>query len=330
MKKTTTILLGAFILLAAGACSPGGGFKKTKSGLMYKIISKGNGSTVKKGDYLKLNYTQKVRDSVISSSLGGLPTFAAVDSVGPVYNPAEIFTKLRKGDSAVVVMLADSLARKQGALPPFIKKNDKFTLTLKVLEVYHNEADVRKDQMTILDQKKEDEINQIKKYLDEKHIKAEKSTKGVFVEIEKQGDGPKVDSGKAVHVKYKGMTFQGKVFDSNLDSTFHHPEPFVFVVGQRGSIEGWDDGLRLLNKGGKAKLYIPSMLAYGPTPPQGAPFKAYENLIFDVEVLDVTTPEPRSAMQRPGLPPQLQEQLQRQQQLRQQQQAPKPATAPGK
>jgi FKBP-type peptidyl-prolyl cis-trans isomerase FkpA len=309
MKTTSILLLSSLILFAAGGCKQGGGFKKTKSGLMYKIISTQNGGPAKKGDFLKVDYTQKVRDSVINTSVGGLPTYAPVDSMGPVYNPAEIFTKLKKGDSAIIVMLADSLSKKQGQLPPFIKKGDKLTLTLKVIDVFHSEADVRKDQISLLDVKKADEIKQIEKYLAEKNIKAQKTEKGVMVEIQQQGDGPKVDSGKAVHVKYQGMTFQGKVFDSNIDTTFGHAEPFTFVIGQRGAIEGWDDGLRLLNKGGKAKLYIPSMLAYGPNPPQGSPFKAYENLIFEVEVLDVTTPEPRPAMpmRRPGMPPQQQQ-----------------------
>ncbi len=293
MKTTTSLLLAVLVTLVAGACS-GGGFKRTKSGLMYKIISKGEGPTAQKGEILKVHFTQKVssngKDSVLSSSFDGLPTYAQVDSVGDVYNPAEVFDKLKKGDSAVIVMLADSLQKKQGQLPPFIKAGDKFMLSIKVLDIFKSEEDVRKDQTAQLEDKKSEEIKTIEKYLADKNIKAEKSTKGVFVEIKEQGQGPKVDSGKAVHVMYKGETFGGTVFDSNLDSTFGHTEPFVFVIGQRGAIEGWDDGLRLLNKGGKARMYIPSMLAYGPNAPQGAPFKAYENLIFDVEVIDVTDP----------------------------------------
>jgi len=302
MKQTTTILFSFLILFAVSGCSQGGGFKKTKSGLLYKIISNGSGPLAKKGEFLKVHYTQKVRDSIISTSTDGLPTYAPVDSVGPVYNPTEIFAMLKKGDSAVVVMLADSLQKKQGALPPFIGKNDKLTLTLKVLDVLKTETDVRADQTTLLEKRKGEEIATIEQYLAKNNIKAEKSEKGVFVQIETKGDGPAVDSGKAVHVKYTGQTFAGKVFDSNRDTTFGHADPFVFVIGQRGAIEGWDDGLRLLNKGGKAKLYIPSMLAYGPNPPPGAPFKAYENLMFDVEVIDVTEPQPRAQgmPRRPG------------------------------
>lgn len=292
MKKTASLLLGILVIFAVGGCSKGGGFKRTKSGLMYKIISSGSGETAKKGEILKVHFTQTLtsgsKDSLLSTSFEGLPTYAQVDSVGPVYNPAEIFDKLKKGDSAVIVMLADSLQKNQGQLPPFIKKGDKFSLSIKVLDILKSEEDVKKDQTAQMDNKKADEIKTIEKYLADNNIKTEKTSKGVFVDIKDKGTGPAVDSGRAVHVMYKGQTFGGKVFDSNLDTAFGHPNPFVFVVGQRGAIEGWDDGLRLLNKGGKARMYIPSMLAYGPNVPQGAPFKAYENLIFDVEVVDVT------------------------------------------
>ena len=311
MKKVTTSILGLMaLMLIISGCSKGG-FKKTKSGLLYKIISSGQGPVAKKGEFLKVHYTQKVRDSILSTSANGLPTYAPVDSVGPVYNPAEIFHLLRKGDSAIVIMLADSLLKKQGQLPPFIGKKDKLTLTLKVVDIFASEEVLKKDQQSLLDQKKMDEIKEIERYLAEKNIKATKTEKGTFVEIITQGDGPKVDTGKAVHVKYKGQTFAGKIFDSNMDSAFGHADPYVLVIGKRGAIEGWDDGLRLFNKGGKGRLYIPSILAYGPNPPQGAPFKAFENLMFDVEVLDVTVPEaPQQRMpmmqrpnaSRPGAP----------------------------
>lgn len=303
MKKSSILIAGLGLLFAIGGCTGKGGFKKTKSGLLYKIIStEPNNPVAKKGEFLKVHYTNKVRDSIMSTSAGSLPTYAPVDSVGPVYNAAEIFNQLRKGDSAIIVMMADSLEKKQGPLPPFIGKKDKLTLTLKVVDIFKSEDDVRKDQQAIIDTKKVEEVKDIENYLAKNNIKAQKTEKGVFVVVEQQGNGAKVDSGKAVHVKYKGQTFEGKVFDSNLDSTFGHADPFVFVIGQRGAIEGWDDGMRLFNEGGKGKLYIPSMLAYGPNPPQGAPFKAFENLMFDVEVVKVEDAK-AAAAKRPNMPP---------------------------
>ncbi|HUQ66046.1 MAG TPA: FKBP-type peptidyl-prolyl cis-trans isomerase [Flavitalea sp.] len=297
MKKTTTIVLSCILLFAIGGCS-GGGFKKTKSGILYKIISDKKNPLVKNGEFLKVHYTQKVRDSIITTSRGALPTYARVDSMGAAYNPLEVFNKLRKGDSAVIVMLADSLQKKNGQLPPYIKKSDKLTLTIKVVDVFKTEPEVVADQKADVDKIKSTEIAEIQKYLADNNIKAEKTAKGVFVVIDKKGEAPFADSGKAVKVSYEGKTFKGVVFDSNRDSAFGHPQPYSFIVGQRGAIEGWDDGMRLFGKGGKGKLYVPSMLAYGPQAPPGAKFKPFENLMFDVEVLDISVPEKRS----PGLP----------------------------
>ena len=324
MKKTTTIFLGFILLFAIGGCT-GGGFKKTKSGILYKIISDKKNPLVKNGEFLKVHYTQKVRDSIISTSVGALPTYARVDSIGAVYNPLEVFNKLRKGDSAVIVMLADSLQKKNGQLPPYIKKSDKLSLTIKVVDVFKTEPEVVADQKADMDKIKAAEITTIEKYLKDNNINAEKTAKGVFVVVDKKGDLPLADSGKAVKVSYEGKTFKGVVFDSNRDSTFGHAQPYSFVVGQRGAIEGWDDGMRLFGKGGKGKLYVPSMLAYGPQAPPGAKFKPFENLIFDVEVLEVSEPEKH----KPGLPgmdPRMDPRLRpRQQPQAQQPQAQKPA-----
>lgn len=299
MKKVTTIFLGLVLIFAIGGCA-GGGFKKTKSGILYKIISDKKNPVVQTGQFLKVHYTQKVRDSIISTSIGALPTYARVDSIGPVYNPLEVFSKLRKGDSAVIVMLADSLQKKNGQLPPYIKKTDKLTLTIKVVDVFKAEPEVMADQKADVEKIKQKEIAEIEQYLKDNNIQAEKTAKGVFVHIDKKGEAPLADSGKAVKVSYDGKTFKGVVFDSNRDSAFGHMQPYSFVVGQRGAIEGWDDGMRLFGKGGKGQLYVPSMLAYGPQAPQGAKFKAFENLMFDIEVLDITTPEPRANPTFPG------------------------------
>lgn len=298
MKRIPIIICSLIIIFAIG-CAKNGGFKRTRSGLQYKIISRENGPQVKRGEFLKLHYTHKVNDSVLATSLNGLPTYAQVDSIGPIYNPAEIFPLLRKGDSAVVVMLADSLFKNQGQLPPNIKKTDKVVLTLRVLDILPTEDALRKDQQTLLEQQKDKEVKVIQQYLASQNISAQKTDKGTFVQIITQGSGPAIDSGKAVHVKYKGQTFAGEVFDTNMDSTFGHTEPYVLVIGQRGAIEGWDDGLRLFKKGDKGRLFIPSMLAYGPSPQPGSLIKPFENLIFDIEIVDVT-----NAPQQPQMPPQ--------------------------
>ena len=314
MKKTTLLLSALSVLLLATACK-NSGFKKTKSGLMYKIIADGKGPLVKRGDIIKIQFVHKLRDSVLASSYEQMPFYAKVDSVGPVYDPQEIFTMLRKGDSAVVIRLADSLAKKQGMLPEFIKPKDKLVLTLKVVEIFTADSIAQKDQMAEMQlaqerQKKNQEklkgpkVKEIEDYLAKNNIKFQKAPEGTFVEIKDPGNGAQVDSGKFCSIRYTGKSFPSmKVFESNMEAG---KQPFDVVIGTHAVIPGWDEGLKYFKKGGKGTLYIPFFQAYGAQPGPGG--KQYENLVFDIEVVNVSDSAPKQqGMPMPMPPPQGQE-----------------------
>src|ERR1700676_4076911 len=99
MKKINSFLFALMGILLLVACD-NRGLKKTKSGLLYKIISDGKNPVVKRGQFLKLSYTQKIRDSILFSSDSLMPAYVRIDSVPPdSYRPDEIFQLLRKGDS---------------------------------------------------------------------------------------------------------------------------------------------------------------------------------------------------------------------------------------
>src|ERR1700750_481091 len=110
MQKRILFLFIAAAMLAS--CSTN--YKKTKSGLLYKIYSSGSGPLAKRGQVIKLQFKQTLRDSVLQETYSSMPGYAMVDSVGPVYNAAELFPMLRKGDSLVVVLLGDSIIKKFG------------------------------------------------------------------------------------------------------------------------------------------------------------------------------------------------------------------------
>ena len=56
-------------------------------------------------------------------------------------------------------------------------------------------------------------------------------------------------------------------------------------------IKGFDEAMFFMRKGSVSKVYIPSMLAYGPSP-TSPNIKPYEHLIFDIEVVDVMDKAP--------------------------------------
>lgn len=309
------------------------GYKKTKSGLLYKIIGTGNDTLVKEGNILKLNYQIKLgsNDSVLKTSYGQMPGFAKVQpasamNMGEGYNPAEVFSFFHNGDSCVVVQLVDSLIKKNPMqqLPPFLKKGDKIITTFKVIKVFttdslamaDNQAEQMKDRgrqemeqakaMAKMAKEAEDDLKtqvpELQKWLKDKKIAAVQAGKGTFVVVTDPGTGMQADSGMYVTVRYTGKTVsEGKVFESTMDP---QAQPFIFKVGTHGAIAGWDEGLPKFKKGGKGTLYIPGALAYGRNPRQGSPFKPNEALAFDIYVVDVSATPPQQGQQQAPPPPQ--------------------------
>ncbi|MFI5156528.1 MAG: FKBP-type peptidyl-prolyl cis-trans isomerase [Chitinophagales bacterium] len=286
MKKLASCGLIVSVILLAIACNNNNGLKKTKSGVLYKIMSDGKGNLVKNGQFLKLSLVQKIKDSVIYTSVGGMPAYVRVDSGQASYSVAEVFGLLRKGDSAVVILLGDSIAKITGKpLPPNFKGKDKISFYFKVLDLFPTQELVLADRQNESEKEKIRESKTVEDYVAQNKINAQKTALGTFVEIKSPGDGIAVDSGKLVSILYTGKSLAtGKVFQSNM--TGPKKDPFKFVVGgDMGAIKGMDDALRLFKKGGKGTLYIPAYLAYDAQPgPDGKPF---ENLIFDIEVVDV-------------------------------------------
>jgi FKBP-type peptidyl-prolyl cis-trans isomerase len=168
-----------------------------------------------------------------------------------------------------------------------------------VVDLFASQDLVMTDREQEMTKEKSREIKAIETYLADNKIQAQKTAKGTYVVVESVGDGPQVDSGKQVSVRYTGKMFpSGKVFETNMEDG---KEPIKFVVGQGQIIQGWDDGLRQFKKGGKGTLYIPAYLGYDQRPGPG--HTPYENLIFNIEVADVTdAPLAPAQPQRPQMP----------------------------
>ena len=111
----------------------------------------------------------------------------------------------------------------------------------------------------------------------------EKTASGLRYKIIQEGNGKKAIKGATVSVHYKGQLLDGTVFDSS----YKRKQPIDFTVGVGQVISGWDEGIQLLKVGDKARMVIPSNLAYGS---QGAGGVIPPNapLIFDVELVNVS------------------------------------------
>lgn len=110
----------------------------------------------------------------------------------------------------------------------------------------------------------------------------EKTESGLRYKMIQKGSGKKAENGKTVSVHYTGQLEDGKVFDSSIP----RKKPIEFPLGRGNVIEGWDEGIALLQVGDKARFVIPSHLGYGSRGAGGA-IPPNATLIFDVELMDV-------------------------------------------
>lgn len=107
-----------------------------------------------------------------------------------------------------------------------------------------------------------------------------------YIEVE-AGSGDKPIPGDIVTVHYVGTLEDGTEFDSS----YSRGDPISFPLGMGQVIPGWDEGISLMQPGGKAILIIPPELAYGA---QGAGNVIPPNstLRFEVELVSISPPPP--------------------------------------
>jgi len=112
---------------------------------------------------------------------------------------------------------------------------------------------------------------------------------GLQYVIEDGGTDVLPEAGDVVQVHYTGKLADGTVFDSSYDRN----QPIAFPLGKGFVIPGWDEGISLLNVGGKAKLIVPPELAYGENGVMGV-IPPNATLYFEVELIDILPGSPEA------------------------------------
>lgn len=98
---------------------------------------------------------------------------------------------------------------------------------------------------------------------------------GLQYKVLKEGTGARPTDADVALIKYKGTLRDGKVFDENERAPF----PVAQVV------PGFSEALKLMQKGGKYRLWIKPELGYGDRDTGGV-IPPNSVLVFDVELLE--------------------------------------------
>jgi FKBP-type peptidyl-prolyl cis-trans isomerase FkpA len=291
-KRKTKIKEETETAVAAPVAVPSDGFSKTPTGIDYKIIVDAPGDAHPKvGDFVEVTISTKINDSVLFDTHtmnNGQPVQFQVQQPGFKGDLVEGLMMMTPGDSAIFKLSVDTLLKSGQPEASWMKKgqNQKLIYNIKLVSVKTADQ-IQKDAQDKMAAQKDIDEKILLEYFAKKNIKATKTASGLYYKIDKQGTGIVAKAGDTVVVNYTGKTMDGKAFDSNVDSTFMHVEPFKFTVGMRQVIAGWDEGFQIFKKGSKGTLYIPSYLAYGDRSPDPNRIPNNGILLFDVELKDV-------------------------------------------
>ena len=175
---------------------------------------------------------------------------------------------------ALLQGMQDSLS----AVPPAL---DSDAQTQVMAIVRERQQLIQAEQEALAENQSETNLAAGASFLAENAVKASVSVtdSGLQIEMLTEGTGKKPSATDVVVVHYEGRLLDGTVFDSSIA----RGEPAEFALNQ--VIPGWTEGLQLIKAGGKARLTIPSELAYGPGGVRSIPPNSV--LVFEVELIEV-------------------------------------------
>lgn len=296
MKKHLLILIGGTLLISSCKQNKFKGYEQSETGLYYKFFVQNDTSiTPQVGDGIAIRYVFKKQnnDSIIVDSKevsrdgSGVAKFLLQQSTfkGSIEDGIMM---MHIGDSASFIISADSFflkTNKMNELPKFIRPGEYLNVYIKLVDVKTKKEleENQKRQEEELAQLKEKELQKLDAYLKANKISTKPTPSGLYYIELKKGKGEKITVNTVVKVHYRGELVDGTVFD-----TSEGKEPIEFTVGMGEVIPGWDEALQLMQKGTKAKIILPSSIAYGKQ--QAGPIPPYSTLIFTLEVIDATPP----------------------------------------
>lgn len=268
------------------ACDKGGK-TVTKNGNTVINHTGNSGAKISYGQTVLINVNTFLNDSLVQSTRrdnGGAREFTIPDSIAMVGRVPAVFEallSLAEGDSATVLQPVDSIMAK--GIPKDFGEVKNIRFEIKVEEVLSAEkiaekkaeaerkaqaaqaegVEVASTVATMLNDYKAKKLGD----------KLKKTASGLEYVVLEPGSGAAVKMGDKIPTNYYGvLKSDGTMFDNSYDRGAATP----FTVGQL--VPGFNEGMQLLKRGGKAILFIPYNLAYGEK--ANGPIPAKSDLVF--------------------------------------------------
>jgi FKBP-type peptidyl-prolyl cis-trans isomerase len=263
------------------------GFKKTKTGVYYKIYTDSNDDTtlVRIGSIVTLSLKYGLKDSALFDSKSvERPIVLPVSKSQYEGDFYDCLLLLKQGDSATFVLKAGPLFTKtfgQPSVPEFLTDESDIYFDVKVQksqtqEEIDKETEIRNMQL------EQEEMTGLQEYVTKNNITVQPSNTGIYYLETKKGTGKSAVKDGYVTAHYTVYLLGGE----KLFSTVERGEPVDFKFGSQFENKGFQEVISMMREGGKANAIVPSAMAFG-AQGAGSVVPPFSTLYYDIELIKI-------------------------------------------
>lgn len=272
-----TIIPLSFLFLLAIAISSCGdtkhpGYSEAEPGVFYKLHIPGeSGKKAGPDDFYEVRMQNKFGGKVFFDSeyMNGRGTMLMQSSA------SKYFSVLSEGDSATFLLPGGDLQL------PGMPDTGMVEMNVKILRILSADEAQKMEQRADPDA---DEQLIIHRYLSHNKLNVQPDSNGLYFVNSTPGSGNTPAAGKNVTIRYTGSLLDGHVFDDSG----RNGGPLSFTFGEEGQvIPGIQRALARMKPGSKAKIILPSPLAFGAEGSSTGIVPPHTPVAYEIELISV-------------------------------------------
>jgi FKBP-type peptidyl-prolyl cis-trans isomerase len=248
------------------------GYTEAEPGIYYKMHIPGeNGKKAGPEDFYEVRMQNKFNGKVFYDS--DLQT--AKGTLLMQSSSSRYFSVLAEGDSATFLLPGSDL------LMPGMPDSGMVEMNVKILHI------LKPDEVEKMEKSSDPDLDEqlfIHRYMAKNKLNMIPDSAGLYYQSLEEGTGNKPAAGLTIGVKYTGRLPNGTQVDGNNPAS----EPFRFTWGEEGQmIPGILRALSRMKQGGRAKIILPSPLAFGVNGSSNGIVPPHTPVIYELELVEV-------------------------------------------
>lgn len=260
----------------------------TETGLYFISQKKGRGARPDTGDMcqVRLSVRELTNDEILYSNFGERPLDIEYGKGFDTEGFREGLGMLQPGGKATLIVpswIGVGTTGREVVAPFTTLIYEVELMAIRSLEeVKKDRAQYEKQRAAEKEALRISEPKRIAEYLEENKIVIEPTESGLYFKELIKGEGDHPVDGNTVTIEYIHYNLDGTI----LQSSYEDKTPFTYMVGTGAVIKGWEEAVKLMRKGGKAWMLLPSDIGYGDYQRIKA-IKPYSPLVFELELVEV-------------------------------------------